>query len=107
MFALSTRLEVFVPARFGTTPSSDLLCISALGMGSILCVTLSYKIAATPLSAVFDSFGTSIMVLFASESQMHVDCRLIFAPETFDLLGGQQTRLAVDDVALSEGVLLT
>jgi hypothetical protein len=91
IFALSTRLEIFVPARFGTTPNTDLLCISALGMGSILCVTLSYKVAAVPLSAVFDSFGTSIIISFASESQMHVDCQLIFAPETFDLLGGKQT----------------
>jgi hypothetical protein len=91
MGSIDTRLEILVPARVGSRLESDLLCLSALGVGSILCFSVSYKVPATPISAYFDSFGASISITFASETPMPVDCRLIFASATLLLIGGQKT----------------
>lgn len=87
--SIVTRLEIYVPARTRFGVNSDTLCISALGVGRILCFPFSYNIPPTPLSAYFDSFGASISFTFASETQMPVDCALIFAPVALSLLGGQ------------------
>jgi hypothetical protein len=87
--SIITRLEIYMPARTGLGAESDSLCISALGLGRIVCFPFSYKIPPTPLSAYFDSFGASISFTFASETQMPVDCRLIFSPAALVFLGGQ------------------
>jgi hypothetical protein len=87
--SVATRLEIFVPARRDSSSNGDLLCVSALGVGNILCFTFFYKIPSTPLAAHFDSFGSSIILRFASETQMPVDCELIFTPSTLILLGGK------------------
>jgi hypothetical protein len=81
-------LEIHLPARYNSIHEGDLLCISALGMGTVLCFQYSYIVPSTPLSAYFDSFGSSISLTFASKTQMPVDCNLIFKYESLILLGG-------------------